>query len=193
MIKALLVDGDGIVLKKRDKYFSDRLREDGYDFPKSAEIEFFKNIYPDIRIGKKNLKEGVEKYLKDWNWDKSVDELLDYWFSYENKLDGEIIDALQKIRKKGIKVYLASDHSKFRANDLWEHVGLQKYFDGHFFSCNLGATKDNPDFYKKVLKELQLKPDEILFFDDEEENVEVAKKVGLNAKFFQSVNQFYNI
>lgn len=37
MIKALLIDSDGIVLKPRDKYFSDRLREDGYDLPKDKE------------------------------------------------------------------------------------------------------------------------------------------------------------
>lgn len=193
MIKALLVDGDGIVLKPRDKYFSDRLREDGYDFPKDKEKEFFKEVYPDIRLGKKDLKEEVSKYIKDWNWDKSADELLDYWFSYENQLDQEVVDKLQELRQKGIKVYLASDHSKYRANDLWENVGLKEYFDGHFFSCHLGVTKEDKEFYQKVMEELDLGPDEIMFLDDEDENVETARKVGLKAQLYISTDQLGKI
>jgi HAD superfamily hydrolase (TIGR01509 family) len=189
MIKALLVDGDGIVLKPRDKYFSDRLREDGYNFPKDSEKEFFKEVYPDIRLGKKSLKKEVSKFLSKWSWDKSVDELLEYWFSYENKLDNNVLKLLQELRKKGVKTYLASDHSKYRANDLWENVGLKRHFDGHFFSCHLGFTKEQPKFYKKVLKKLKLRPNELRFFDDEKENVDTAKNVGIDARFYKSVSQ----
>jgi hypothetical protein len=54
MIKALLVDGDGIVLKSRDKYFSQRLVDDGYKVneEKVKELHYYlectiwlKNIY----------------------------------------------------------------------------------------------------------------------------------------------------
>lgn len=189
MIKALLVDGDGIVLKKRDKYFSERLRGDGYNVSENKIKPFFKDIYPDIKIGKKDLKEEVSKYLDDWNWDKSVNELLEYWFSYENQLDQEVINILKQLRGKGIKIYLVSDHSKYRANDLWKNLGLKKYFDGHFFSCNLGVTKEQPDFYKKVLQDLQLQPYDVVFLDDEEENVAVAKKAGLQIQLYQSISQ----
>lgn len=193
MIKALLVDADGIVLKKRNKYFTDRLREDGYDLQQEKEKEFFKNVYPDIRIGKKDLEEEVGKYLTSWNWDKSASALLEYWFSYENQLDQEVIDNLQELRQKGIKIYLASDHSKYRAKDLWENVGLKEYFDGHFFSCNLGTTKAKPDFYTNVLEELGLHPNEVAFFDDEEENIEVAKKAGIKAQVYKSVDDLKTI
>ena len=193
MIKALLIDADGIVLKKRTEYFSDRLRADGYDFPKAKEQDFFKNIYPDIRIGKKDLKAELSKLLTDWHWDKPVDELLQYWFSRENQLDQEVIDALQKIRRQGIAVYLASDHSQYRANDLWENLGLKNYFDGHFFSCNLGTTKDQSDFYAKVLQSLQLQPIEVMLLDDESENVAVAQNAGLNARLYESIKQLKEI
>ncbi|MFC1649539.1 HAD-IA family hydrolase [Patescibacteria group bacterium] len=192
-IKALLVDGDGIVLRPRNKYFSDRLRENGYQFPKESEKRFFKEVYPDIRLGKKDLKTGVAKFLPDWKWDKSVDELLEFWFSYENEIDQEVIDVLKNIRQEGIKVYLASDHSKYRRNDLWEVVGLKKFFDGHFFSCDLGYTKEDPEFYEKVLEKLKLKPQEVAFFDDEEENVETAANSGLKASLYTSLQQLIDI
>lgn len=193
MIKALLIDGDGIVMKPRDKYFSERLREEGYDFPEEREKEFFKEIYPDIRLGKKDLRIEVEKLMRDWGWDGTVDELLKYWFSYENDLDEEVIDILQKLRKNGIKVYLASDHSEYRKNDLWDRVGLKKYFDGYFFSCDLGVTKDDVKFFEKVLDELSLQSIEVMFLDDEEENVGVARKMGIRADVYESVSQLDGI
>lgn len=189
MIKALLVDGDGIVLKPRDKYFSQRLTEDGYNVDELSVQRFFKEVYPNIRLGKKNLEEEVEQFLGDWNWNQSAKKLLEYWFSYENDIDQEVIDILQDLREQGIKVYLASDHSKYRANDLWENVGMKEYFDGHFFSCHLGATKEDNAYYEQVLKTLQLEANEVAFLDDEEENVETGIKVGLQAKFYSSIDQ----
>lgn len=84
MIKAMLIDADGIVLKKRDKYFSELLKEDGYDVSEAKVKSFFVNVYTKIRLGKANLKEELGKHLTDWKLDKSIEELLEYWFSYEN-------------------------------------------------------------------------------------------------------------
>lgn len=131
--------------------------------------------------------------MTKWNWDKSADELLDYWFLRESELNKEVLAVIKKLRAKGIKVYLASDHSKYRANDLWENVGLKNYFDGYFFSCYLGTTKDKPIFFKKVLQKLNLKPEEVMFLDDEEENVEAARKLKISASLYRSIKQLESL
>lgn len=187
MIQAILFDVDGVVLYPRDKYFSHRLKEDGIEVNNEAVKEFFKNEYKQIVVGKADLREEVSKFLGKWGWNKSVDELLEYWFSYENKINQEVLTLSRELRAKGIKCYLASDHSTYRADDLMNNVGLEKDFDGVFFSGYVGFTKEEPEFFHKVLGMLQLEGEEVLFIDDDPHNVEIAKAQGLQACYFQGI------
>ena len=190
-IKAILFDADGVVLKKRDKYFSQRLFEDyGLDIPPEKILKFFKNEYKLCVIGKADLKTEVEKYMKEWGWQGTVDELLEYWFSYENKLEERVLEVVRDLREKGIKCYLASDHSRFREDNLMKEVGMEKYFDGAFFSCDLGYTKAEEEYYEKIIEDLNLEPAQIMFWDDEEGNVEIAKTMGIKAMFYKDFAEF---
>ena len=58
-------------------------------------------------------------------------------------------------------------------------------FDGAFFSCYLGCVKEDREYHEAVLEKLKLNPSEILFVDDEEENVEAAQKMGLRVVFYR--------
>lgn len=189
MIKAVLFDADGVVLQKRKKHFSQRLKEDyGIEAPKS----FFESVYPKIRIGQADLKNELAKRMRQWGWQRSADELLIYWFSTENKTNNQILNLVKKLRQRGIKCYLASDNSKYRANDVMKNV-LGEYFDGGFFSCFLGNTKEEKEFFKKVLKKIGLKPREVLFVDDEKENAEVAKSIGINSFIYENFENFEKV
>lgn len=185
--KAILFDVDGVVLFPRDKYFSQRLKEDGYDIDGEKVGQFFKDKYKQIVVGEADLKEELSKVITDWGWQGTVDELLHYWFSYENKLNQEIIDFTQKLRLNGVKCYLASDHSEYRKQDLLNNIGLSQYFDGAFFSSDIGNTKEESEYYKKVLEQISLAPGEILFVDDDIKNIEVAKTVLPNTLVFTTL------
>ena len=188
MIKTILIDADGVVLKPRDKFFSQRMNED-FGVPIEKVIPFFKNEYKQVVIGKADMKESVQKYLADWNWDKSVDELLQYWFGYENKIDQEVLNFVDELRAKGHKCYVVSDHSAYRADNLMKEVGLEKHFDGSFFSGYVGYTKEEPEFFAKVLEKLGLQKDEVLFIDDDPKNVEIAESVGIPSQVFKSISE----
>ncbi len=189
MIKAILLDGDGVVLQGRERYFSQVLAEEkGIDH--EVILPFFKNEYRQCVLGNADLKTEVEKYLKSWKWDKSVDALLEYWFSLDGAPSKNVLQAVEKMKKKGVKIYLASDHTAYRKNDMMQRMGLNTYFDGAFFSCDLGATKDDLDFYRQAIEQLGLQPEEILFWDDEEENIETAKKAGVDARLYEDFGAF---
>lgn len=186
MTKAILFDVDGVVLFPRDKYFSQRLKEEGYELDEQRISQFFKNQYKQIVIGKADLKEEVSEEFRNWGWSGTVDELLDFWFSYENKLNQEVIDFAQELRQKQIKCFLSSDHSKYREQDLLHNVGLVEYFDGEFFSASLGYTKEEKEYYQQILSSLNLTPEEIVFIDDDIGNIEIASQVLPNVIHFTS-------
>ena len=60
-IKAILFDLDGVILKPRDKYFSEKYAEE-QNVPIENIIPFFKNEYKKIMLGQADLKEVLSKY-----------------------------------------------------------------------------------------------------------------------------------
>ena len=190
MLKAVLLDADGVTLLPRKKYFSDILAED-YGVPLEQILPLFKNEFKDCLIGKADLKEVLKnKYLKSWGWKGSVEELLVYWWRGEGQLNEPVWGLIRLLRKKVIRCFLASDQEKYRAEHLLKTLKLEKLLDGAFFSCKMGVGKNNPAFFERILTDLKLKPEEVLFWDDEEENVVVAKEVGIDARLYTTFKEF---
>ena len=48
----------------------------------------------------------------------------------------------------------------------------------------MGVGKNNRTFFERILTDLKLEPEEVLFWDDEEENIAVARQVGIDARLF---------
>lgn len=186
MTKAILFDADGVTLIKQG-YLSEKLSRD-FNIPLDQIMPFFRNDYRLCQENKLDLKVVLPKYLEQWKIQKSVADFLDYWFSADTKPDKIMIEKIQTLRNEGIKCYLASDQEKYRAEYILNVLKFSEYFDKCFFSYNVGNSKSNPDFFKKVLEELKLNPNEVVYFDDDQKNVEVAKSLGIDAHYFTNIN-----
>src|SRR5690606_29897252 len=58
-------------------------------------------------------------------------------------------------------------------------------FDRIVASCHLGTRKPEPAFYERLLERLACGPDEMVFVDDREVNVEAARDVGIASHRFE--------
>ena len=85
MIKTVLFDADGVILKPH-KYFSQRLKEEGREVQEGAVLEFFKREYKEVAIGKANLREKVSKYLKNGDGKSPLMNCLSIGFQEKMKL-----------------------------------------------------------------------------------------------------------
>lgn len=183
MQQILLFDADGVVIPK-SAYFSKRYAA---KFGLSDEIllPFFKTEFLQCQLGKKDLKEVLPDYLTAWQWSGTVEELVRFWFEDGSAPVAEVMTVVQTMREAGNKCYLATDQEKYRAAYLWNDVNLAKDFDGAFFSCDLGVRKKESAYWEKVLAALgNPDPASVYFWDDEEENVAMAKAAGIDAHFF---------
>ena len=193
MIKALVLDADGVVIKDHE-YFSVRYTRDfGKSLNDDVITNFFKNEYKKTAVGKADLKVLLEERLDEWGWKGTVDELLEFWFEGERDVDEKVLDVAKSLREKGVKIGLASDNEQYRAKYLHTEVGLESYFDYMFFSCFLGYTKSDPEFFKYIIDKLKFKPEEIVFFDDDQKNVDVAKGLGIDARLYRSTEQLKDL
>jgi putative hydrolase of the HAD superfamily len=67
-----------------------------------------------------------------------------------------------------------------RLRFILRHLGISKFFVNVFVSSELGADKPDPEIYRRALRLMKLKPNEVLHVgDDSERDWEAASTAGL--------------
>jgi putative hydrolase of the HAD superfamily len=188
MIKVLIFDADGVLIN--GDIFSKRFSKE-YNIDINKINPFFDGPFKDCLIGKADLKEVITPYLEEWGWKDGVDNFLEYWFSSEYSIDEELINYIQDYRKNGIKCVMATNQEKYRAEYLFNKIGFINSFDKMYVSAHLGHKKTNKEFFEKLVNDLiDIKKDEILFWDDDIENINTAKEFGINAELYTTFKDF---
>jgi len=72
------------------------------------------------------------------------------------------------------------------------HQAVFSLFDGIVASCDIHLLKPDPAIYNHLLETYQLDPQETVFIDDQIENIEEAKKLGITAIQYRSTKQIEN-
>lgn len=187
-IQTFLVDLDGVIVSRAD-FFSNRAKALYPAANHDAIMEFFVGgVYKQTALGKKDLVTALEEVLPSWDVDASAQQVLDTWFSGENTINEDVLARVQEIRALDIKCVIATDHSTYRKNDVWENLGMKNHFDDIIASSDMGATKEDNEFYLYAMDKLGITdPSTILFTDDDPENTKVAESLGIHAITFTDV------
>ncbi|HYE21982.1 MAG TPA: HAD family hydrolase [Verrucomicrobiae bacterium] len=191
MIKAILFDADGVTLEKKG-YFSDRFAKD-YNLPTELVASFFKEKFDACQRGQADLKQEIQPYLEKWDWQRSVDDFLIYWFASDFTEEHQILTKIDELRSRGIKCFLVSNQEKYRATYFKNSREFSSHFDGFFFSCEIGHLKKEKEFFTEVLKKLDIPGEEIMYFDNEEKNIKAAAELRIESYIFGSFQNFIKI
>jgi FMN phosphatase YigB (HAD superfamily) len=182
--KAIIFDADGVLIKSNG-YFSEHLSK-LFNIPVENIMPFFKEEFQLCLEGKADLRVVVKPWLKKWNWNSGVDNFLHFWFSMEDVVDLEITAYLNILKQKGYKLFMATKNEMYRVEYLKNNVGFGKFLDKIYSSAELGYKKPRKEFYEAMLSDLKLQdiePKDCLYFDDDEENVESARSLGIESIF----------
>ena len=107
------------------------------------------------------------------------DEMTSGWNDiFGNEMTANL-DAIDVVRNK-LPTYGFSNTNRTH-QIYWEHhyPRIPNTFEKLFVSSEIGLRKPDAEAFEFILKELSLKPDELLFFDDTLENIEGAKRLGI--------------
>ena len=84
---------------------------------------------------------------------------------------------------------LVSNTNEFHFSSVLPRVSALQCLSRRYLSYQLGVIKPLPEFYECIKKAENVRPDEMLFIDDVEQNVEAANKAGMSGFQFRTADQ----
>lgn len=147
-----------------------------------------RNTYQQLSVGEIT----VEYYWKNFSTNSKKEIKTDFFNSFYNPtINKELLLMLKKIKEKNYRIVCGTNTIKSHFD---EHHRLGNYdvFDFVYSSHLMGVKKPNIEFFKKVMKAEKVLAQNIFFVDDNQENIEVAKKLGMNSHLFISNENLIN-
>lgn len=124
--------------------------------------------------------EHVEALLKFCKSDLSINQFYEIYNSLDNSLYDDTIEIINGLKSKGYKVGLLSN-LRLMDYERYKQQIKKINFDYVFLSYEMKCIKPSKDIYLQVIKTINCRADNIIFFDDNEKNVNGAKLLGINA------------
>lgn len=180
--KAIMVDVDGVLILHPDKRgWSANLERDVGIAASTLHADFFAPHWDDVVHGRASLRERLEPVLQKINPDVTCDALIDYWFSNDAHLNKTLLAELASFRDGGAEIHLATIQEHERARYLWDELDFRSRFDGLHYAAELGCSKPDASFYRRIERRTGFRPHELFFIDDKLANVEGARACGWTA------------
>ncbi len=185
MIKAIIFDVGGVVLKPKSfrpltREYAKLMGRDGEEVHK-----IFKKYWHEWKFGKISEEEFFEGMGRDLGVKVDKNKLRELMYSFP-ELDRNVVSLIQRLRRK-YEIFSLTNHAKEFFEFLEGKYGLGRLFDCIFKSYEAKLAKPDPRFFEWVMEEIGRKPEECVFIDDREENVEAARVLGMNAILYEDV------
>ncbi len=119
-----------------------------------------------VPLSQKEIIELMGKYM------------LDEYF-YRIPAKENVIEVLKTLKNRGYSLNILTASPHITLDACLKRLGIWDLFLNVWSSDDFNKTKDNPDIYKAVAKELKLSTEEIVFFDDNYNACKTAKEAGL--------------
>ncbi len=190
MIKAIIFDLNGVFIQSPN--LSDRFQE---KFGILAEdfLPVLKEIMAKVRKPDAGSSFACwQPYLENWGVNLTEKEFFDFWFLAEKEVK-ELTELAEEIKQKGIKIFILSNNFKERAEYYSKNFDFLKILDKIYYSWQTGFVKPDPRAFQNILSENNLNPNECIYFDNSEQNVEVAKSLGIEAHLFEDINSIRKV
>ncbi len=177
-VKLILFDLGGVVFKRFNRVqFAKDIQanippeEFGKYLYTENYFEFFEKRY--------STKEEYARYIKTMTGSPlSIDEIIIMYRKNLGDINLNSYKAFGEFKKLGIKVGILSNISTIWADEIDEVISNLNP-DYKFYSYEIGMVKPYDNIYQYVLKNVPFKANEIIFLDDNKDNVKGAKRNGI--------------
>lgn len=184
-IKGVIFDVDGTLVDSNDahtKAWVEALEQGGYNVT-------YEQIRRLIGMGADHLLPEVTGESKDSDEGK---KLSDSWSSiFEKKYLPHLKafpktrEMLKAVKARGLKMVVASSAQENMLDRLLEIAGAKDFMEAETSAADAKNSKPDPDIVEAALRQIALKPDEVIMVGDTPYDIEAASKAGLNTIAFR--------
>ena len=182
--KAIIFDLGGVILNINYQNTIDKFSKLGV---KNASAFYSKKMQSDLFNQIETGKITTEKFLsvlkKETN-KATIYQVEKAWNSMLLDLPKERIVLLKKL-SQDYPIFLLSNTNAIHISAIKEYLGESIYanfyslFNKVYYSHEIGFRKPNKEAFQLILKENNLKANEVLFIDDSPQHIQGAKKLGI--------------
>ncbi len=185
MLSALLCDMGNVLIRYDPPHFLDRL---GITDPADRELllgEIFASpLWPKLDSGELDEPDLEVHALPrlPGRFHSAARQLLYHWDDPIEPVPG-MAPLLEQCKAAGLGLYLVSNASR-RQPEYWPRVPGSQLFGGTVISACHRCVKPQAAIYRIALEQFRLRPEECLFIDDMEQNIQGAQALGIPGFLF---------
>lgn len=198
MIKNILFDLGGVVMDIRRADCIAAFRELGMAHPEEFLGEYvqggpFKGI-ENGDVTPQQFRDEMRRYLRPGVTDKEIDRAFE---AFLIGIPEHRLDELRELRNKGYKICMLSNTNPI----MWEgkisdefrkqgESGPEAYFDAIVRSYKAKVMKPDPKIFRLASDECDIRPEETIFIDDSQTNLDAAAKEGYETLLIMPGEEF---
>ncbi len=177
--KAVIFDLDGTLVDSMWMWHAidvEFLGAYGYECPKDLHRE----------IEGMSFSETAVYFKKRFQLPLSLEKIKDIWtemsidkYRYEVPLKPGVREFLQTMKEAGIPCGIATSNGREIVDAVLASLGIQDYFQEVTTACEVNAGKPEPDIYLHVARQLGVKPEDCLVFEDIPAGILAGKRAGM--------------
>lgn len=180
MIKNIIFDMGGVLLRFEPEYFIARLGITGPDADLLRREVFRSADWVRMDRGTLTDEEGVRSICTRLpsHLHAAAAELICRWEHPEIlPMDG-MAELIGELKAAGYGIYLLSN-AFTRQHEYWPRIPGSEYFDDTLISADVKLVKPQREIYELALEKFGAKGEECVFIDDLPSNVEMAENCGI--------------
>ncbi len=190
-IKAICFDLDGVYFTPEGKKSFHNALITEYAADKQIVDEFMNRGQDMARLVRGKISPG-----DFWNNFRVVtginatnQELTKRWVR-DYEIDDKVRDIVLKTRAMGYKTCVCTNNNVIRLSALEDRFHFMKDFDCIVSSHEIGYTKPSKEIFLELLRRLDIKPEELVYSDDNPERLNGATELGIITFVFENIDQF---
>jgi len=188
-IRAVMFDLGGVLLRTEDpQHRIDLAKKYGISREELEKLVFGSPVSLQAELGQKD-PESVWRHAQHVLRIAESDlEMFKDAFWAGDRLDEDLLSLVKSLRGRYRTVLLSNAWMDMRRN-VARRFGALDAFEMQIFSAEVGLRKPDPRIFQHVLNLLGADPEEIVFVDDFDENIQAARRFGLRTIQFVSSQQ----
>lgn len=135
------------------------------------------DVLRQFELGRVTPQEFAESLAREWPLSVTAAEFLVAYESWTQQLYPGARELLEELRPR-FRLAALSNSNLLHWN-RYRDLGIQALFERAFASFEAGVRKPGREIYELALRELAVRPQDVLFFDDSAANVEAAQALGM--------------